>query len=215
MMAEQKPTIIFLARHGQSEWNGKKRISGQMDPPLSQKGMQQAKALAKVLQDEHLSAIYTSTLARTIETAEPTAVSHQIRIQKKAALKEIHFGILQGRFRDQRDPEAERFWVERTKERLTYRIPEGETFPELEQRVIPCLNNVLKSEAGEAVLIVGHRNTNRVILGALMCWSSEHVVTLGLRSKYLYRITLSNEPSIQTISLDMKKNGLKYNGFKT
>ena len=185
-----------------------------MDPPLSQKGMLQGGMLDKVLREEHLSAIYTSTLQRTVETARPTANFHKMTIRKEAALKEMHLGILQGRFRDERDPEAQDLWEARTRNRLYYRIPEGETFLELEQRVASCLKDILKKEKGGVVLIIGHRNTNRVILSALMGWSPEHVGGLGLRSKYLYEITLGEKPGIQTISLDEKKNGRKYDGFK-
>lgn len=185
-----------------------------MNPPLSQKGMQQALTLAKVLKTEMLSAIYTSTLDRTIEAAKPASLDHQITPTKKTALMEMHLGIVQGRFRDHRDPEAEELWKARAEDRLNYRIPGGETFRELEKRVIPCLNSILKKDVGGIILIVGHRNTNRVILGALMGWSSEDVVALKLRSKYLYEITLCDHPNIQTISLDEEKQGLKVDGFK-
>lgn len=210
-MKEPLPEKIFLVRHGQSEWNGKKRISGQLDPPLSKMGVQQAQMLEKLLRREKLSAIYTSTLERSIETARLTAEYHQISIQKKEALMEIHLGILQGRFRDQRDPEAQRLWIARSADRLTYRIPGGETFSELEQRVAPCINEILQKEAGGVVLIVGHRNTNRAILGVLMRWLSDSMVGLKLSNKYLYEITLGDDPSIKTISLD---ENLKYDGFK-
>lgn len=207
-------TKIFLARHGRSEWNGKKRVSGQMNPMLSEHGQQQAKALAEVLKNEALSAVYTSTLDRSIETAKPASLEHKINPVKETALMEMNLGILQGRFRDQRDPEAERLWKARTADRLNYRIPGGETFLELEARVIPCLNTLLEKEAGGVILIVGHRNTNRVILKVLMAWSSENVADLKLRNKYLYEITLGQHPRIQTISLNEKKQGLKYDGFK-
>ena len=62
------PTVLYLVRHGQSEWNGKIRIPGQCDPPLSKKGTLQSRALATVLADRELSAVYTSTLRRTIDT---------------------------------------------------------------------------------------------------------------------------------------------------
>lgn len=207
------PTKIFLVRHGQSEWNGKKIISGQLDPPLSKKGINQAAALAEILQGEALSAIYTSTLQRSFETARPTAESHRIFIQKKEALMEIHLGILQGRYRDDRDPEAQRLWETRAEDRLTHRIPGGETFSELQQRVTPCIQEILRKEAGKVILIVGHRNTNRVILGELMQWPPEAVIDLKLRNKYLYEITFGDDPMIRTICLEDEKPGLAIESF--
>lgn len=210
----QRPAKIFLVRHGQSQWNGQKRVSGQCDPPLAPKGIQQAHCLARVLGHETLSAIYTSPLRRAVETAGPTAVDHQLAIQTREALKEIHFGVLQGRFRDERDPEAQHLWEARQKDKGNYRIPGGETFPELEQRVIPCLITIFRQEAGRTILIVGHRNTNRVIMAALMHWPREIALQLNLRSKYLYEITAGQEFHLKTICLDKSKLGRTYEEFR-
>ncbi len=185
-----------------------------MNPALSEKGMKQARTLAEALKDEPLSPIYTSTRERSIETARPGSRDHKMSLIKKAALMEIHLGVLQGRFRDVRDPEAQNLWATRSKNRLSYKVPEGETFFELEQRVTFCLQDILKKEAGGVVLIIGHRNTNRVILSALMGWSLADVVELGLRSKYLYEITLGEAPAIQTICLSGDKKGTKSDSFK-
>lgn len=200
---------IFLVRHGRSAWNGQKRVSGQSDPPLSPTGVRQAQGLKDSLRDEPLSAIYSSTLSRAVETARPTAVGHQLPVKACDALKEIHLGILQGRFRDGRDPEAQRLWGEREKEKLHYRIPGGETFLELEMRVLPCLREILEQEG--TALIVGHRSTNRVILKNLMRWPLHTTLELDLRSKYLYEIVLDRNPLINTIRLD---NGQRYEGFR-
>ena len=123
-MDAQQTRSVFVVRHGRSEWNGQKRISGQMDPPLSVTGVQQSLLLERLLREVPLSAIYASTLCRSVETAKPTANFHGLKVQTCDALKEIHFGILQGRFRDQRDPEAQRIWEEREKDKLQYRRSE-------------------------------------------------------------------------------------------
>jgi len=208
------PRKVFLMRHGQSEWNEIERISGQLDPSLYQKGKQQAEILGIVLRCEMLSAIYTSTLTRTIETAQPSALYHRLTIQTEEALKEMSFGIIQGRFRDQRDPEAQRIWEEREKNELLHKVPGGETFLDLEQRVNCCLKEISRKEAGGVVLIVGHRHANKVILGKLMHWPREYSVKLRLRPKYLYEIIPGNDPKIYTIFLKGKHQGEKHEGFK-
>jgi broad specificity phosphatase PhoE len=205
---------IFLARHGHSEWNAERRVTGQLDPPLSDKGRQQARSLARALRAESLAAIYTSPLTRARETAVPTAVAHRLPIQTRDALKEMHAGVLQGRFRDARDPEAQRLWQERRWDKRPYRIPGGETFAELERRVLPCLAEILATARGP-ILLVGHRNTNRVILAALMGWPPERAMAFNPRSKYLYEVTRGAEPRIRTIHLDERKAGLIVEGFQT
>ena len=128
----QGPSRIFLARHGQSEFNAEGRISGQLDPPLTAKGRKQAQLLARALDDERISSIYTSDLVRARETAAPTALAHGLPIRLSAALREIDLGVLQGRFRDERDPEAERLWRARASDPGTYRPPGGESFADLD-----------------------------------------------------------------------------------
>ena len=211
---EQDGTIVYLVRHGKSELNQQRRVSGQLDTILSSKGAEQSLQLSQVLKNEPLSAIYTSTLTRTVETARPTAEYLGIPIQQREALREIHHGIVQGRFHDERDPEAHRLWVEREKDKRYYRIPEGETFPELVDRVTPCLIDILKGSRGKTILIVGHRSTNRVLLGTLMQWPRESWCDLNLRGKYLYRIQNGSDPQLVTISLDKETTGIQFDGLK-
>ena len=205
---------IFLARHGQSVWNAEKRISGQGDPPLSELGLAQAKALARVLKNETLSAIYSSPLGRTIMTAQPTAEAQGLPLQTENALKEINLGSLQGRFRDERDPEAAQLWQawQADKEQSPHG---GESFLDLEARVMPCLETILQATEGGTVLIVGHRSTNRVLLGGLLGWSRSTYLSLGIRNRYLYDIELRPEPCISTLCLDAAKEGRRYAGFRT
>lgn len=197
--ARQFPTKIFLARHGQSIYNAEKRLSGQLDPSLTPQGRCQAHLLARALQEEHLAAIYTSTLSRAIETARPTALAHGLLIQQRSALNELHFGILQGRFRDARDPTAQRLWTARRKEKVHYRFAGGETFADLAQRVLPCLDEILTHEAGKVVLIVAHRNTNLLLLSALLHWPLEVTLGFDMRNGHLYEILPGEAPCYKTI----------------
>jgi broad specificity phosphatase PhoE len=201
---------IFLTRHGRSIWNGRKIISGQLNPPLSNEGLIQAQCLAEVLRGEKLAEIHTSSLSRTIETARPTAEIHGLRVIEQDDLREINFGILQGRFRDERDAESQKMWAERELHKEHFRVPNGETFAELEKRIDAWLTNILATD--EPILIVGHRSANRMILRRLMNWSRQTAVSLKLRSKYLYEINFAeNASEINTIQIC---GGAKFRGFK-
>jgi len=202
-------TTIFLARHGQSEWNCQKRVSGQLNPPLSLKGVQQSHLLAGVLRHQKISAIYTSTLDRAIETARPTATLHHLPIQTRDELKELHCGHIQGRFRDERDPEVRALWEKRKRNEQFFRLPGGETFAELANRVLPCVNNILKNNEGGTVLIVGHRNTNHVIFGSLMQWPVDRWCNFKHRSKHLYEIHVGDTPATWTICFNGPSQGIR------
>ncbi|MEQ1806185.1 MAG: histidine phosphatase family protein, partial [Burkholderiaceae bacterium] len=137
-------TTIFLARHGQSESNNQKLITGQLDVHLSERGREQSESLARCLADEPLAAIYTSALVRTVETAQPTASAKQLAIVSLPALNEIHLGVLQGRHRDERDTQAQMLWAQWQADLWNYRVPGGETFTELAQRAGQALEDILQ-----------------------------------------------------------------------
>mgnify|MGYP001582055417 CR=1 FL=1 len=209
-----RPTTIYLIRHGESELNRDKRISGQLDPPLSREGMRESLALAEQFRGIRLTAIYTSALMRTIETAKPTAFAHGLTIYPRKALNELHLGVLQGRHRDDRDPEARSMWEERKKGKIHYRVPGGETFAELAERVTRCLDEILAAEAGGTILIVGHRATNRALFGTLLNWPEEQWLNLNFRHKYLYGITTGAQPQLATIRLNGSHAGEKSAALK-
>lgn len=194
-------TTVYLVRHGESLLNQAKRISGLFDTPLSPKGYRYSQALAEQFRDVPLTAIYTSSLKRTIDTARPTAEAHGLPIQSHAVLNELHFGVLEGRFRDARDPEALALWEARKRDKRFYRVPDGERFIDMAERVTHALNNILAYEAGGIILIVGHRNVNRVLFGMLMQQPEEQWPHVKLRSQCVYRIITDSSPQVTTITL--------------
>ena len=211
--AQPMPAKVLLVRHGQSMWNKLARVTGQEDPALANEGLQQARRLADVLRDEPLSAVYASTLTRALDTARPTAELHGLSVQGFDALREQHMGIAQGRFRDERDPEIQRIWQARCADRLNFRVPQGETFTELAARAWAALRQIQQRHAGEAVLIVGHRNTNRALLAALLGLPLEEAVDTRVASSRLYEIR-PDSGNVRTISLRGEDVGRVTEGFR-
>lgn len=209
------PERILIVRHGQSVWNKTRRVSGQLDPPLSDTGRAQAQRLAQVLADVPLTAVYASTLQRALDTALPAADRHGLAVDACAELREQHLGVVQGRFRDERDPQAQALWRRREADRLNFRIPGGETHRELQERVRARLERILRERAGGSVLVVGHRNTNRVLLGALLDWTTEAMLATPVRASRLYEITPGKPTPVRTISLDLEDLGAARAGFWT
>jgi len=66
-------TILYLVRHGQSDWNAANRFQGHVDRPLTDLGRAQAEALARELAATALEGIYSSPLRRALETAMAVA----------------------------------------------------------------------------------------------------------------------------------------------
>src|SRR5512139_1980149 len=90
---------FLLIRHGESMWNGERRIQGNQDPPLSPRGRRQADLVASRI-GEHVSkvaaAIYTSTLRRAAETAEAVRAATGLPMFLDPDLREMCLGRWEG-----------------------------------------------------------------------------------------------------------------------
>ena len=212
-MTTTNTTTLYLARHGQSEWNNQGLVTGQLDPGLSDKGVQQSQALAQCLLDEPLNAIYASELQRTIDTAQPTATAKGMAIVSLPELNEIHMGVLQGRHRDESDPEARALWAQWQADLWGYHVAGGERMDEFAQRVEAALQALLQRHRGERLLIVGHRATNRVLLGTLLGWPRERWGEIRLRNKFFYRVEPGEPARIATFTLSGSKTGQCVDAF--
>lgn len=163
---------LWLVRHGLTEWNAQQRFCGHRDIPLSEQGRGQAHWLAERLQEETISAIYTSDLVRARETAEIIAYQRTpaVQIRVSAAWREIDFGEWEGMTYAQ---VAEQF-----KGRLdfftdpeSYSPPNGESLAHMQQRVMNALAAIAQSDdlpvAGN-VVIVSHGGPLRILLCNLL-----------------------------------------------
>lgn len=87
---------LFLARHGQTDWNLENRAQGQTDKPLNATGIKQAKELRDKLKSYDFDICYSSPLKRALQTAE-IAVDGRVKILIDDNLKERNFGKLEGK----------------------------------------------------------------------------------------------------------------------
>src|SRR5688572_5903301 len=96
---------IYVARHGQTEWNAARRLQGGTDVPLNETGRRQAAALADRLAGVRLDRIYSSALQRSRQTAE--ALQGRAPLEALAGLNEQSLGAFEGLYMDGRDPQRE------------------------------------------------------------------------------------------------------------
>ena len=90
--------MLYLVRHGETSYNAEGRLQGQLDVPLNEKGVRQAKALGVWLKNRGMSfdALYSSTLSRAGETARLIGESLGMEPKAVPGLEEINFGRFQG-----------------------------------------------------------------------------------------------------------------------
>lgn len=88
---------LLLARHGQTVWHAENRYAGVSDIALTDEGRRQAEALGAWAGRYPVDAIWTSTVSRAIETAEPACRALRLLPRREHGLRECDFGVLEGR----------------------------------------------------------------------------------------------------------------------
>ncbi len=155
---------LYLVRHGQTDYNLKNLLQGSTDNPLNETGRQQARQLARMLEDVPFEIIYSSPLKRAKETAE---IIREVNIYKPPILlderlKEIDMGEWEGRY----FPailEEHREMFERVRENpFEYVPPGGESFSQFVDRLRSFVEE-LRGKEHEVVLIVAHQMVNSVL----------------------------------------------------
>ena len=149
-------TRIYLTRHGETEWNVEKRMQGQKNSPLTALGVEQAKALGAHLPGVELSAIYSSSSPRALQTAELIRGKRTLDIIPEDDLREINLGSWEGMFYYEIEnlyPEQScNFWKHPEK----YIPLDGETYEALRKRVSNKIEEIAKKHQGKTILIVAH-----------------------------------------------------------
>lgn len=186
---------IFLARHGETTWNAEHRLQGRADTPLTPRGQEHGRELAAFLRHQPLHAIYSSSLQRAVHTATATAAAHGLVVVPRPDLVEIGYGVLEGHTAQDPDPEIRRLWAERKRDPLRFRAPGGESYAELWQRVGSFVDEIRRQHAGDCLLIVGHRATNRALYGHLLGLGPEGSLQLKQKHDCLLEIDTGGEPA--------------------
>jgi probable phosphoglycerate mutase len=126
--------IVFVARHGETDWNRAGRYQGQRESILTETGFAQAGALARALADRPIDRVFSSPLARCFETARPLARLRGCEVEVDERLVEIAHGTWEGRLRGEieaDDSETLRAWRERPE---TVRFSGGEALSDVAAR---------------------------------------------------------------------------------
>lgn len=118
--------VLYLLRHGETEYTVKKYFCGVSDPPLSALGRQSAKKAAKVLEQLRWDKAYSSPMLRCRQTLEEACRDYEI----DDSLKELNFGVFEGTpygglYEDVPNEKGSYFWHWNT-----YAFPEGSSIPD-------------------------------------------------------------------------------------
>ena len=176
----------YIARHGQSEWNLAHRIQGQTNTQLSPLGMRQSQDLFQALKDKTLTDIFTSNLDRSFLTAQPLARYLGLPIRRLESLNELAFGELEGKYLHDLDKKDRKIWEWWMADPIQRKIPGGESYQELFNRIAPFLAELHKQGDQKTILIVGHLRVNQVLMGSLADLPLNKAITIRQPNHWIY-----------------------------
>lgn len=151
--------ILYLMRHGQTNWNAEERVQGWKDIELNDAGCRQAQDAAQKLAGNHIETVYSSDLKRAKKSADIISAVLDLPVHYTKRLREMDFGKAEGlkkaelitvfpyisqAFSDMQNPE-----------RYKVGYPNGETIGDVQQRFIKFTGRLLE-ERQKKVLIVTH-----------------------------------------------------------
>lgn len=134
------PTILLI-RHGENDFVTKGRLAGRLPGVhLNERGLKQAEAVAEILAQAPITAMYSSPLERCIETAQPLAKKLNVAVIPRDGLLEIDFGGWQNKTLKQL--RRRKLWKVVQGNPARMQFPEGETFAGAQLRIVSELEKL-------------------------------------------------------------------------
>ena len=155
---------LYIVRHGETEWNVIKRFQGQLNTPLTEKGIKKLKETGKKLENVLFDEVYTSELGRTVASAEIILnenngyKNNKLELKKLAELNEVYFGVWQGLTYEEvflKYPEEGNNYFYNVKNYKAENV-EAEKLEDALERFLKGINKILDSHESGNILVVTH-----------------------------------------------------------
>lgn len=152
-----KAAHLCVTRHGETDWNRRGILQGWLDVPINDLGRRQAHEMAARFADSGFSAVWSSSLVRSRETAEIIAAAlHLPPPSCHEGLKERHFGAIQGIPKDELAELNPALLEQILRRNPAASFIDGESMDEFADRVLGAMDDIGMQHRGERVLIISH-----------------------------------------------------------
>ena len=161
---DKRTLKLYIVRHGETEWNVIKRFQGQLNTPLTEKGIKKLKETGKKLENVTFEEIYTSELERTVNSAEIILNENRgyknkkLKLKKLAELNEVYFGVWQGLKYEEvflKYPEEANNYFYNVKNYKAENV-KAENLKDALERFLRGINKILDSHKSGNILVVTH-----------------------------------------------------------
>jgi probable phosphoglycerate mutase len=154
-------TTFFLVRHAVTDHTGQK-ISGWLEGiELSDRGREQAKALAERLAEVEFAAVYASPIERTMDTARQIADAQGLPVKVRRSLGEVEYGGWTNR--SMKVLARTKLWQQVQSFPSGARFPDGEAMYEVQTRAVDELEKLRQDHPKDKVCVVSHGDVIRLV----------------------------------------------------
>lgn len=174
---------IYIARHGETEWNKNNRVCGRTDIDLTENGKDQAEFLAEKLATESIDLIISSPLKRAIQTSKIISEICNAPVVIDDRLIEQDYGIYEGVDRQNSD-----FLT--NKRNFAYRYPNGESMMQVAARVYPLIEKLKEKYEDKNILLLCHGGVCRVLKTYFQDMTNEEFFKYVLMNAEFEKFTL-------------------------
>ncbi|MDX1638898.1 MAG: histidine phosphatase family protein [Balneolaceae bacterium] len=158
-------TNLFIIRHGETEFNRLGKMQGRgIDEPLNETGRRQARATAQYLSSFGIDLVFSSSLKRSIETAEIIAEHHQVDLVSYKELDELDFGIYEGKHWDEIKEEVLRVQERWQNGEVHFALDGGESPSQALDRVQHRMTSIIEEHQYKNLLVILHGRLIRILL---------------------------------------------------
>lgn len=159
---------LYLLRHGQTEYSRSNAFCGATDSQLTPEGREMALAFASAYSCSPWTAVFSSPMRRTVDTAEPLCTALGIKPQLRDGLKEINYGLWEGKTPEVISREYHDDYLLWSADPAWYAPTGGETAVAIAGRAMRVIEEIQQLYSSGNILFVTHKATIRIILCSLL-----------------------------------------------
>lgn len=160
-------TRIYLIRHAEAEGNLYRRVQGQYDSLVTDRGLLQIKALEERFRDIQVDAVYASDLYRTQKTISAIYLPHGLELHTDPGLREVAMGVWEDKPWGQIAMEDKEQLVHFNRNSPLWHVEGGETFEVLSRRLKKTLTKLALRHDGQTIAVASHGMAIRNGLAAI------------------------------------------------
>ena len=193
--------LIYMIRHGRTDWNDQRRIMGREQVPLNTEGREMVEAVAGRLAGEGISAVYTGTLARTVETAEILAAAWGAILINEPRLDESAYeGWVGKKYTELKgDPDFDLYGTRPTSSNFS----SGEGMTGIQERALEAVARIAEEAHGAKTALVSHADVIKPVITHYlgMDLDTMHRLAVANASVTLLDLAYPGEPRIRYMNL--------------